>query len=374
MSLRLHINAVGLVSGGGLNHLTSLLPALAAARPSWQLTVYLSAGGPDLAQPGVRFVRVNRKSWKRVGWDTVTVARRAVAEGADVLLNLANYGPVYARVPSLLYQANPVYFDRAWVKRRSARWQAEAVVRRLLAFAAMRRSAAVLVPSAGMAGYLRSWRTCPCEVPIEVVPHGVDTSRFGFDPASPGERVRVVSLSLAYPHKDQGLLVDLVVELGNRGLEVELEATIDDADDPDYVALLRAKIRDGGLEDRVRFVGRVDAGTFMRSADVSVLPSITESFGFAVVEAMASGVPVVASRIPSSVEVLGDLGWYFDPGDASGAADQVMRLLGTERGALEQKLRAARRVAEGYTWERNAARVAEIVERAAVVDPDGDGR
>ncbi|MCU4187142.1 glycosyltransferase family 4 protein [Acidiferrimicrobium sp. IK] len=282
-----------------------------------------------------------------------------------MLLNLANYGPIHSPVPSLLYQRNPIYFDPAWVRRRPAQWRAEAMVRRALAFAAMRGSTAVLVPSGGMGDYLRHWRSCPRRVPIEVVPHGVDTSRFRFIPASRSERVRLGSLSLGYPHKDQGLLVDLVAELGKRGVEAELQVTIADADDPAYVALLRGKVRSQALEDRIRFVGRVDAATFLRGTQVSVLPSITESFGFAVIESMASGVPVLASRIPSSVEVLGDLGWYFEPGDASGAADQLVRLLDTDRGALEQKLREARQVAECYTWDRNAAHVAEIVERVA---------
>jgi len=369
--VRLHVNAVGLVMGGGLNHLSRFLPALAAVRPDWEVTVYLSLGVTAPEIPGVRVVRVNRTSWRRLGWDSVTVGRRAASSGADALLNLANYGPLAPPLPSVLYQRNPIYFDPRWVGRQPARWRADARLRRELAFAAMRRSAAVLVPSEGMAGYLRAWRSCPSHTPVEVVPHAVDTSRFSFAPTVPTGRVRVVSLSLATPHKDQGLLIDLAGALVARGVDVEVEATIADEDAPGYVASLRDKLRRSGVADRVRFVGRVAAPTFLSAAHVSVLPSITESFGFAVIESMASGVPVVASRIPSSVEVLGDLGWYFEPGDALGAAEQVLDVLATEPDVLLRRLERARSVAVGYTWERNATSVAAIIERAVGIRREG---
>jgi glycosyltransferase involved in cell wall biosynthesis len=362
LTLRLHINGVGLVMGGGVTHLERLVPALVEVRPDWEVVVYLSPRGPALSVPGVRTELVNRASWRRLVWDSLSVGRRARATGADVLLNLANSGPVRSRIPSVLYQRNALYFDRTWVDRMGGAGQARAMLRRKLAFAQMQHAAAVVVPSEAMAGYLRSWRGCPSDVPIEVIPHGVDLERFRFSPAVGTGRIRLVSLSHAAPHKDQGLLVALVADLVGRGADVELEATIADEDDPAYVAVLREQVRRSGLEERIRFVGRVAAPQFLAGANLMVIPSITESFGFPVIEAMASGVPVVASEIPSFVELLGDLGWYFTPGNPTVAADRVMAVVNAAPIDLHRRVSAARRLATQYTWERNARHVVELIE------------
>lgn len=365
LTLLLHINGVGLVMGGGATHLDRFVPSLMDVRPDWDVLVYLSSDVPELSIPGVRTELVNRSSWRRLIWDSLSVGRRARAAGADVLLNVANYGPVRSPIPSVLYQRNALYFDRAWLYRIGEAGRAQALLRRELAFAQMRHAVAVVVPSGAMGDYLRSWRRCPRGVPIEVIPHGVDLERFPFSPADRSGRIRLVSLSHAAPHKDQGLLVPLVADLVDRGADVELEATIADEDDPAYVAGLRELVRLAGLEDRIRFVGRVAAPQFLEGADAIILPSITESFGFPVIEAMASGVPVVASEIRSSVELLGELGWYFPPGDATVAADRVMAVLESPLAGLYQRLSAAREIASQYTWERNARSVAELVETVA---------
>jgi glycosyltransferase involved in cell wall biosynthesis len=360
--LRLHLNCVGMVRGGGLTHLLGFVPALANLRPQWDVVVYLGPGGPALSVPGVRTERVNRTAWRRLIWDSYTVGRRARTADADVLLCMANYGPIRSPVPSILYQANSKYFDRAWVSRMGRVAQGRAIIRRNLAFVQMKHSAAVVVPSQAMAGYLCSWRACPSDVPIERIPHGMDLERFRFSASNHLGRIRLVSLSQGSRHKDPGLLIALMANLVDRGLDVELEATISDADDPRYVAALRGQVSLMRLEERVRFVGRVDSARFLAGADAIVLPSITESFGYPVIEAMASGVPVVASEILSSVELLGDLGWYFPSGNPAVAADRIMEVINTSPADLSHRLSAARHLAEKYTWERNARQLVQLIE------------
>ena len=96
-----------------------------------------------------------------------------------------------------------------------------------------------------------------------------------------------------------------------------------------------------------------------------VMPSVTESFGFPILEAMASGVPIVASSIPSTMELLGDLGSYFPVGDAVAAADGVISMLEADRSEEQLRLTIAREVANRYTWDANAQRVAQLIESVA---------
>lgn len=90
---------------------------------------------------------------------------------------------------------------------------------------------------------------------------------------------------------------------------------------------LEAAVREVGVDDRVELVGY--------SADVSAqfgrihcisIPSLGEGFGLTALEAMASGVPVVAARSGALPEVLGDAALYHEPGDASDLARQIDRL------------------------------------------------
>jgi N-acetyl-alpha-D-glucosaminyl L-malate synthase BshA len=85
-----------------------------------------------------------------------------------------------------------------------------------------------------------------------------------------------------------------------------------------------------GIRDRVRFFGiRHVLGPLLANADLFLLPSRQESFGLAALEAMACGVPVVASRVGGLPEVIEDgvSGMLFDVGDIGQAVDKAAQLL-----------------------------------------------
>ena len=367
LTVRLHINTVGMVRGGGATHRDAFVLALMEARPDWDVLLYVSTSGPKLEVAGTRSESVNRSSWRRVGWDSLTVGRRAGAAGADVLLCMANYGPICSPVPSVLYQANSKYFDRTWVRHMSRTERAAAFFRRELAFMQMRHSAVVVVPSEAMSDYLRDWRGFPPHVSVEVVPHGIDLNRFPFHPRPTPKSgpARIVTLGDEYPHKDHGLLIEMMGELRRRNVNVRLDLTLSDVDSSRYVAELRERIRASGLNKRVRLVGPVDAALFLADADVMVMPSATESFGFPILEAMASGVPIVASSIPSTMELLGELGSYFPVGDAVAAAERVVSMLEADPTEERLRLTSAREIANRYGWSVNAECVAQLIESVA---------
>ena len=347
--------------GGGRTHLERFVPALQRVRPGWELCVYVSDDQFTWEGVDVRCISVGRRG--RTLWDAWQVGRVSARSRGDVLVNLANYGPVRSPVPSVLYQRNALYFDPRWLHGASARARAIAWARRLIAFAQVRGAALVVVPSRAMEGFLRAWPGFPSSVPVEVVPHGVDLEALAFEPAATGSPARIVSLGHAAPHKELHVLVDMMAALVRRGVDVRLEMSAATEDDPGTVGDVEQRIAEAGLGDRVALVGRVGAAEFLRGAQVAVQPAATESFGFAVVEAMAAGVPVVASSIPASRELLGNLGWYFEVGDAEGAAACVEEVLQADRAVVLERMQGARLVAEALTWERNAEQVAAAIER-----------
>jgi N-acetyl-alpha-D-glucosaminyl L-malate synthase BshA len=85
-----------------------------------------------------------------------------------------------------------------------------------------------------------------------------------------------------------------------------------------------------GLRKDVRFLGKVEnVGDVLRGADLFLLPSATESFGLAALEAMACGVPVIASAAGGIPEVVDDgkTGYLAPPGDVATMAERALRIL-----------------------------------------------
>jgi glycosyltransferase involved in cell wall biosynthesis len=117
----------------------------------------------------------------------------------------------------------------------------------------------------------------------------------------------------------------------------------------DEVARLR-------IRNPVRFVGQVsdaDLPDLYRSADLFVYPALYEGFGLPPLEAMASGVPVIASNTSSLPEVVGDAGLLVDPLDVDQIAGAIQHVLDDPslRDTLAEKGVAR---AREFTWERTA--------------------
>jgi glycosyltransferase involved in cell wall biosynthesis len=111
----------------------------------------------------------------------------------------------------------------------------------------------------------------------------------------------------------------------------------------------------------VRFFGKVDrVADILRGADVFLLPSQTESFGLAALEAMACGVPVIATRVGGLPEVVvdGETGYLLPVGAVDEMAQRAGELLADER-----RLEAFRRAAATRALEFVADRVVPQYER-----------
>ena len=119
-----------------------------------------------------------------------------------------------------------------------------------------------------------------------------------------------------------------------------------------------------GLQRDVRFLGKVDhVGDILRGADLFLLPSQTESFGLAALEAMACAVPVVASAVGGVPEVVvdGQTGFLTAPEDVDAMIDLARRVL--RDGALHARLReAAARRALDFAAERIVPRYERVYE------------
>lgn len=132
----------------------------------------------------------------------------------------------------------------------------------------------------------------------------------------------------------------------------------------DHLLELRARL---GLDDAVTFLGfRDDVREILEAIDVFVLSSLDEGFSLATVQAMASAVPVIATRSGGPEEIIGDskAAVLVEPGDATSLARAVIELL-TDREQARALGAAARRRVEGrYSLERMLGAYEELYREA----------
>jgi len=116
-----------------------------------------------------------------------------------------------------------------------------------------------------------------------------------------------------------------------------------------------------GIYDRVRLLDKVDdeALCYLYNTAVAlVYPSLYEGFGIPLLEAMACGCPVVASRIPSTIEVAGDCPVYFDPGEKEELVLALDKVL--SEGRESQRVLAGLERVKDFSWERTAGQTLKV--------------
>lgn len=129
---------------------------------------------------------------------------------------------------------------------------------------------------------------------------------------------------------------------------------------------LERRAREAGLERNVSFLGeRDDVPDLLRQSDVFVRPSLSEGLPLAVLEAMASGLPVLATPVGGTPELVEDdaTGFLIEPSDVSALKDRLVRLLGDED-LRENMGRRGRQAAVDYDWDFIGRRTLDVYQRA----------
>ena len=207
---------------------------------------------------------------------------------------------------------------------------------------------------------------------VRVVPHGVD--RRAAAPTAGGERPGrrvvpkgpyVLALGAVEPRKDLPTLVRAFAELA--GDNDELELVVAGPKGWGEAAFAAAVVETGVARRVVRlgFLEEAERRSLLSGAAVLAYPSLYEGFGFPPLEAMAAGVPVVATAAGAVPEVVGDAAELVAPGDRAALAGAVARVIGDE--ALRTGLIAKGRAqAARFTWAASAAGMVELYREAAL--------
>ncbi len=148
-------------------------------------------------------------------------------------------------------------------------------------------------------------------------------------------------------------------------IEIPIQLLVVGKDDP---GLYRPALRQLRLEDRVRFLApSADVLSFYAAADAYVAPSLEDAFGLPILEAMACGLPVIASVQAGASENIidGATGYLLrDPMNHVELAEIILRLAGDRTAAQKLGAAAAQYVQLSVSWDRNAAATRDFLEHS----------
>jgi UDP-glucose:(heptosyl)LPS alpha-1,3-glucosyltransferase len=209
--------------------------------------------------------------------------------------------------------------------------------------------------------------------PAVVIGNGVDVTRFA--PPSPAERA--AARTAAGVPDDAVHVVFVGHEFDRKGLDLVLAAAADLPDvhvsvvggTPDMLAEVRTRVARLGTTDRVHLAGRVpDPLPWLHAADALALPSAYEANALVVLEALACGVPVVATPVGYAPDVIEDgrTGWLVDR-TVDGVRKGLAAVAALDDDARRDAARAARATAERHGWDAVAHRYLALATELAEV-------
>ena len=202
---------------------------------------------------------------------------------------------------------------------------------------------------------------------VRVISGGFDARQFAKLPTRsqarvalglPVEGVVIGTVSCMKPGKRVGDFVEVCKQV--RSVIPDMTAVV--VGDGELRQEIQRQIDRGGLEESIRLLGwRRNVPAIMAALDVFVLMSAHEGLGLVVLEAMAAGVPVVATRVDGCIEIIEETraGVLIERGDIEGGAAAVVRLL-NDCGRLEQMGRRARKGVARWNFDAMCERYKEV--------------
>jgi len=171
---------------------------------------------------------------------------------------------------------------------------------------------------------------------------------------SPAPRPFILFVGLRSKYKNFGVLAQAYSSWSKRE-QIDLVVASPSPWDADEIELMR----DLNIENRVRLVTNVNDGSLTalyNQASAFIYPSLWEGFGIPLLEAMACGCPVIASRIASTVEIAEDYPIYFE-GQNAESLQHALDIAITE-GRDSERTRGGLKHVEGYSWDLTADQTA----------------
>ena len=375
--MKIAVNALSAQASGGISALIHLLPALEKRkREEDEYVVVLSPSQQEAAEAVPKgfkkeeIRRVPKNPYLRAVWEQLFFPLWLLRRRVDVLYSLGNITVVLAscRVVLFVENANPysgLGLDRSFTMR------VKYMLLRAVGFLSVRRADVVRFATENSKALLLG-RLKIDERKCTVIPQGWDPRSVPAKGKRPHRRPYILAVSVVEVHKNLHNLVSAFrILCKSRGYEGDL-LLAGNVLNHDYFNMLEKLVHESGLGSRVTFAGRILHGhiwDYYRYADLFVMPSVEETFGIPLVEAMGCGVPVAASDPDAPTlagrafvpfrEICGDAAVYFDPYDPSDIEKKMGDVLSNENSRKMMIEKGKQRVSL-YSWDNIAEKLINV--------------
>ncbi|MGA9530110.1 MAG: glycosyltransferase family 1 protein [Terriglobales bacterium] len=389
---RLLINALAASAGGGLTYLRNVIPKL-ARRPAIEATILCT---PRLRREfegttaNISFVETSDFSSapRRFLHEQKTIANLIRRTGAQVLLSTGNFALWNSPVPQILLSRNGLYTSPDFFRDVRARgdyalWL-DTLIKSWFARQSIRRADVTIAPSQAFARELSEWSGRE----VVAIHHGFNPQFFASDETPLPEHVQAelangrdalrllfVSHYNYYRNFETLFRALPIVKAGLRGgnlhddlrsekVKLYLTCRLHSRDNPgtyraEAASSLVTQLR---AENDIVELGAIPYRSLhhlYRACHIYVTPAYAESFAHPLVEAMSSGLPVIASDLPVHREICGDAAIYFPHCSPDELADCVLRIHDDPDLAAKLSQASLARVRD-FSWENHVARLLDL--------------
>lgn len=390
--IRLFINGLAASAGGGLTYLRNVIPHL-SKRVDAETTVLLSSAVRrefDML-PNISFVEVsgNPGVLGRFLREQTTLPKLIQRSGAQVLISAGNFALRKCPVPQILLSGNSLYTSNDFIRDLRARgdyaiW-ADTLIKGWFARQSIRAADITVAPSSAFAHDLAQWTGKK----VLSVHHGFDSDIFTSDttplPATALgqlERAKDALRLLFVSHYNYyrnfetlfRALPILMDRLSGKKVKLFLTCRLNSEENPgsyraEEASSLAKKLRESDSVVELGAIPYRSLHQLYRACHIYVTPAYTETFAHPLVEAMSSGLPVVASDLPVHREICGDAGVYFPRFEPEILAVRVIQVYESPELAAKLSSNGLRR-AHDFSWSKHVDRMVCLAK--GLVRSDGE--
>jgi glycosyltransferase involved in cell wall biosynthesis len=388
--MHLLFNCLAASAGGGLTYIRNLVPQLAArndVRSTILLTPVLRADFCDLRNVSFVDLGTSTSTAKRLFQEQFYLPRLIQRNEADVLISTGNIGLRNSPVPQILLSGNSLYtskdFSRDLLSRRAYGIFLDTKIKGIFARSSLRWADSTVAPSAAFAEDLRRWSGA---ANIVAVHHGFDRDFFFGDHALLSQEVQrkldsgkdtlkllFVSHYNYYRNFDTLLraIPRLRKSLPGRKIKLFLTCKLRSEENPGWyrAEATAALVRELGISDEVVELGSIAYRSLhhlYKACDLYITAAYTETFAHPVVEAMASGLPIVASDIRVHREICGPAAMYFARFSAEELALRTSQVANSDSLRRELAGYGALR-SQQFSWEKHLSEIVDLARKLAKI-------
>ena len=362
------LHALGATMGGAMRHITNFFPLLALEdKKNHYLVLLRNVVSSISTSENIELKKIPDSVYgsffNRMAFDLITLPSIVKKEHTDILVSLTNFGPIYVSCPHIIFQRNPVYYSHYYLTQIGKMKLLEVMIRRFYTYLIMKNARIVVTPSVSMANMIQNKYPQLNKNKFKVIYHGFNQDQrthetYGWQKYIAKEKIKILYTSHPGLHKGYNILFDIIVELKKLCNDFVAYLTVSRAmDSPKVVAGYETRVKELGIADNVTFLGQIPQNQMRplyEMCDLLIYPSLAESFGFSMIEALGYNLPIVASDTPVNREICGNGAAYYPSTDARQGALTIFNALKPE--ALDRlRILGKKRFASfDWGWERYA--------------------